>query len=79
MVKPLREGRRCWTLNYSDGAQFHMDVVPALPNGREMRELLEADRFDPRWAATAIAITDNERPNLRVLPTLAAVKPEGVP
>jgi hypothetical protein len=61
MVKHLREGRRCWTLNYSDGAQFHMDVVPALPNGREVRELLEHRRFDARWAGTAIAITDNER------------------
>jgi hypothetical protein len=28
MVKPVREGRRCWVLDYADGAQFHMDVVP---------------------------------------------------
>lgn len=63
MTKPLREGRRCWTLNYSDGAQFHMDVVPSLPNGIEVRQLLEARKFDARWAATAIAITDNERTN----------------
>jgi hypothetical protein len=25
------EARRCWTLNYADGAQFHMDILPALP------------------------------------------------
>jgi hypothetical protein len=61
MVKPLREGRRCWTLQYADGAQFHMDVVPALPNGRDVRMLLEARGFDARLAGTAIAITDNER------------------
>jgi hypothetical protein len=67
MVKPLHEGRRCWTLNYSDGAQFHMDVVPAVPNGREVREMLESRRFDARWAGTAIAITDNERPNYPIL------------
>ena len=24
--KPLDEGKRCWTLKYSDSAQFHMDV-----------------------------------------------------
>lgn len=60
MIKPLHESRRCWTLNYADGAQFHMDVVPAVPNGREVRQLLEARRFDARWATTAIAITDNE-------------------
>lgn len=67
MVKPLQEGRRCWTLNYADGAQFHMDVVPALPNGNDVRLLLEARHLDARWAASAIAITDNERPNYRVI------------
>ena len=65
MTKPLREGRRCWTLNYADGAQFHMDVVPSLPNGIEVRQLLEARKFDTRWATTAVAITDNERANYR--------------
>jgi hypothetical protein len=61
MLKPLREGRRCWTLNYADGAQFHMDIVPALPNGDDVRILLEARSLDARWSATGIAITDNER------------------
>src|ERR1039458_4146800 len=23
---------RCWTLNYADSAQFHLDVLPALPD-----------------------------------------------
>lgn len=62
MVKPVREGRRCWVLDYADGAQFHMDVVPALPNGQAVRRLLEANGRDARWAGTAIAITDNEVP-----------------
>lgn len=61
MTKPLREGRRCWTLNYADGAQFHMDVVPALPNARDVRILLDSRGLDASRAATAIAITDNER------------------
>lgn len=61
MDKPLREGRRCWTLNYADGAQFHMDVVPALPNAHDVRVLLETKGLDASRAATAIAITDNER------------------
>jgi hypothetical protein len=60
MGKPLREGRRCWILDYADGAQFHMDVVPAVPNENSVRLLLEAQRLDARWASTAIAITDNE-------------------
>lgn len=62
MHKPLREGRRCWVLDYADGAQFHMDVVPALPNGQSVRILLEAQGLDARWTVTAIAITDNEGP-----------------
>lgn len=24
------EGKRCWTLKYSDGAQYHMDILPAI-------------------------------------------------
>lgn len=62
MNKPLREGRRCWVLDYADGAQFHMDVVPSVPNGQSTRILLEARGLDARWTATAIAITDNEYP-----------------
>lgn len=66
MTKPVREGRRCWILDYADGAQFHMDIVPALPNGAEQRLLLEKARFDARWADTAIAITDREVPTYMI-------------
>lgn len=65
MNKPLREGRRCWVLDYADGAQFHMDVVPAVPNGQSARILLEARAMDARWTKTAVAITDNEGPTYR--------------
>ena len=67
MSKPLREGRRCWVLNYADGAQFHMDVVPALPNGQSARILLERRGFDTRWTSTAIVITDNESPTYNLV------------
>ena len=39
------EGRRCWTLLFSD-EQFHMDVLPAIP--------------DPDSADTALLITDRD-------------------
>jgi hypothetical protein len=67
MTKPLREGRRCWVLDYADGAQFHMDVVPALPNGAAVRKLMEAHNYDTRWASTAISITDNRSPTYQVV------------
>lgn len=60
LSKPVSEGRRCWTLHYADGAQFHMDIVPALPCGNSTRILLESRNFDASWADTAISITDNE-------------------
>lgn len=66
MTKPVREGRRCWILSYADGAQFHMDILPSLPNGLEQRLLLERAQFDARWADTAIAITDRDVPTYRV-------------
>jgi hypothetical protein len=58
--KPVHEGRRCWRLEYADGAQFHMDIVPCIPNAEDQRLLLEARSLDATYADTAIAITDNE-------------------
>jgi hypothetical protein len=66
MVKPVREGNRCWILDYADGAQFHMDVVPAVPNTEQQRSLLEARMLDTRWASTAISITDRRVPTYRL-------------
>lgn len=60
ITKPVHEGRRCWRLEYADGAQFHMDIVPCLPNGSYQRTLLESRNLDASYADTAIAITDNE-------------------
>ncbi len=67
MVKPVREGRRCWVLDYADGAQFHMDVVPSLPNAARQRILLESSGFDLKWSETAMVITDLESPVYEVL------------
>jgi len=63
MTNPVREGRRCWVLDYSDGAQFHMDIVPSLPNSGRVRMLIEAAGYGATWADTAVGITDNEREN----------------
>lgn len=63
MKKPLKEKRRCWELSYADGAQFHMDIVPALPNAEGVRMLLEQRSLDTKWVDTAIGITDNEVDN----------------
>jgi hypothetical protein len=67
MVKPVREGRRCWVLDYADGAQFHMDVVPCVPDGDRQRRLLEARSQSTLWSGSAVAITDNERWNYQLV------------
>lgn len=33
--KMLKEGKRCWTLIYSDSTCFSMDILPAIPNNDE--------------------------------------------
>lgn len=58
--KPVKEGSRCWTLEYSDGVQFHMDILPAIPNAKGQRLLLEKNNLDASFSETAIAITDKD-------------------
>lgn len=62
---PLNEGKRCWTLQYADTAQFHMDILPSLPDEEGLRKkFIEENKmgFDviaKLHTASAIAITDN--------------------
>ncbi|WP_245331921.1 nucleotidyltransferase [Bradyrhizobium sp. NAS80.1] len=67
MNKPVGEHRRCWRLDYADGAQFHMDVTPGLLNSAEQRALLLAHGLDARFADTAIAITDIDHHAYRIV------------
>jgi hypothetical protein len=66
-MHPPEEGRRCWTLNYADGAQFHLDTLPSIPDGARTRLLLENRGLDSAFADTAIAITDKDHPSFRQL------------
>lgn len=61
------EGRRCWTQNYADGAQFHVDSLPAIPDGTGQRLLLEQRGYSAEWSASAIAITDKDHPHFRTI------------
>lgn len=36
MLEP-EEGRRCWTLQYSDNFNFHMDILPSIPFSESYR------------------------------------------
>ena len=61
------EGRRCWTLNYSDGAQFHMDILPAVPEDNEYKLLLARHGIPFRLAQQAISITDTKTNNYSLI------------
>ena len=54
------EGRRCWTLDYAEGAQFHLDALPAIPDGDGRKIVLESMQLSAEWSSSAIAITDTE-------------------
>jgi hypothetical protein len=67
MKRPVEERRRCWMLVYADGAQFHMDVTPGIPNATEQRARLAKRGLDAAFADTAIAITDTDHQHYEVI------------
>jgi len=61
-MQEIGESRRCWTLDYAEGAQFHLDALPAIPDGEGQRRVLAARGLVSNWSETAIAITDIDHP-----------------
>ncbi|MBK7977446.1 MAG: nucleotidyltransferase [Deltaproteobacteria bacterium] len=59
---PRGAGRRCWTLEYADGAQFHIDILPAVPDGYRQQHLVASTASSHPWAHLAIGITDTTHP-----------------
>ncbi len=62
MNAPAEEGRRCWTLNYAESTRFHMDILPAIPDGETFITLLRMKSIENEWAES-LAITDNTLSN----------------
>ena len=55
----LKEGRRCWTLEYADGSRFHLDVLPAVPSRDYVSEHLGVAA---NLTEHALRITDTNEP-----------------
>jgi hypothetical protein len=70
MQNPPERRTRCWTLNYADEAQFHLDVLPALKDGQTAAAVYAAHGISNPYAATSIAITDESHPQFRVITNL---------
>jgi len=57
------ERPRCFRLEYyENGSQFHMDVVPAVPDSITRKYLLEEVKLTAGLADGAVSITDNKSP-----------------
>ncbi|HIO02674.1 MAG: nucleotidyltransferase [Thalassospira sp.] len=54
---------RCWTLNYADGAQFHMDVLPSVQDGQNQRRLRLEEALTLDYVDQSISITDKNHIN----------------
>lgn len=60
--------RRCWTLTYQDDVSFHMDILPALPDGERYQMMMMREGFrdiagTDALSGHAIAITDDRDAN----------------
>ena len=42
----MEEKRRCWRIDYSDEAQFHMDITPAIPDQKAPDAILITNKSD---------------------------------
>ena len=61
-----REGRRCWTLMYSDSANYHMDILPSLVcSGYNivLEKAFSDTALEKDYELLAIRITDNKQNN----------------
>ena len=71
----LEEMHRCWRLQYLDKLNFHMDVVPSIPEEGERRGMLKkamitegfVEDLATNVAEHAGAITDDRHPNYNVI------------
>jgi hypothetical protein len=70
MIKDKLGGRRCWTLEYSDAANYHMDILPAIVEGGYVVMLSEGSQDFQRFDVDqlAIRITDKFLPNYKTEP-----------
>lgn len=75
--KPPSEKRRCWRLEYADSLNFHIDVVPSIPEGNSDRVkkiqalLVEHSMMDEELALRVVnlnqSITDNTDENYHII------------
>ena len=64
MKNEPEESNRCWFLQYANGTQFHMDVLPSITDTDEaFRKMLIESNVPESIVALAIRITDKNHPD----------------
>lgn len=66
-MEPPAGWDRCWTLHYADDAQFHMDVLPCIPDGSRQREIRLKESLSQAYVDKSVSITDKTHPKYRVI------------
>lgn len=88
IMEELEEKRRCWRLEYSDDLNFHIDVVPAIPEENEFKRaeikslMVESSAIDEvlaqEVADLTLSITDNkDKKYTELTPYWRVSNPEG--
>jgi hypothetical protein len=55
---PVKERKRAWRLDYADGVNFHIDILPCAPEDKAViSALVEEHDVAPDLAASAVALT----------------------
>lgn len=60
MLVPINGGRRCWTLKYADARNFHIDILPAIPDDNI---IFNCQTYRNEIDKHRIQITDNTSPD----------------
>lgn len=64
MNQKPQDGRRCWTMEYADEADFHMDILPSIPGTNSYIASLVSAGYGldgvHSYTDTAISITDKK-------------------
>jgi len=64
--KEAQEAKRCWTIEYADSEQFHMDILPSIPDEYGLIAMFESygvKDYNKDYTKHAISITDNTHHN----------------
>jgi Cyclic GMP-AMP synthase DncV-like, nucleotidyltransferase domain len=60
--EPPTEGNRCWRLDYADDVNFHMDILPCVPEDPAVINMMIQLRVPEHLAEKSVAITDKRHP-----------------